>query len=100
MTMPTPLPERVPYRGINVLTLWVAAMSKGYSSPHWLTFKQAIALGGCVRSRARCVRFSRRSGRFAPARGWRRARAFRQFIQPYRRGSGMILRTQLAPTHL
>lgn len=39
----------VPYRGINVLTLWVAAMSKGYSSPHWLTFKQAIALGGCVR---------------------------------------------------
>ena len=39
----------VPYRGINVLTLWVAAMAKGYSSPHWLTFKQAIALGGGVR---------------------------------------------------
>lgn len=39
----------VPYRGINVLTLWVAAMTKGYSSPHWLTFKQALALGGCVR---------------------------------------------------
>jgi len=39
----------VPYRGINVLTLWVAAMTKGYASPHWLTFKQAIALGGCVR---------------------------------------------------
>ena len=39
----------VPYRGINVLTLWVAAMTKGYACPHWLTFKQAIALGGCVR---------------------------------------------------
>ena len=39
----------VPYRGINVLTLWVAAMTKGYASPHWLTFKQALALGGCVR---------------------------------------------------
>ena len=39
----------VPYRGINVLTLWVAAMTKGYGSPHWLTFKQALALGGCVR---------------------------------------------------
>ncbi|NII60055.1 ArdC family protein [Sphingomonas aerolata] len=39
----------VPYRGINVLTLWVVAMTKGYTSPHWLTFKQALALGGCVR---------------------------------------------------
>ena len=38
-----------PYRGINVLTLWVVAMTKGYASPHWLTFKQALALGGCVR---------------------------------------------------
>ncbi|HBV11696.1 MAG TPA: antirestriction protein [Brevundimonas sp.] len=39
----------VPYRGINFLTLWVASMTKGYVSPHWLTFKQALALGGCVR---------------------------------------------------
>ena len=39
----------VPYRGINILSLWVAAMTKGYASPHWLTFKQALALGGCVR---------------------------------------------------
>lgn len=39
----------VPYRGINVLTLWVASMTKGFASPHWLTFKQALALGGCVR---------------------------------------------------
>ncbi|WP_426291312.1 ArdC family protein [Sphingomonas sp. TWP1-3-1] len=50
---PTPnIPLRstgVPYRGINVLSLWVAAMTKGYASPHWLTFKQALALGGCVR---------------------------------------------------
>lgn len=39
----------VPYRGINVLTLWVASMTKGLASPHWLTFKQALALGGWVR---------------------------------------------------
>lgn len=39
----------VPYRGINVLSLWVASMTKGFASPHWLTFKQALALGGCVR---------------------------------------------------
>ncbi len=38
-----------PYRGINILTLWVVAMTKGYATPHWLTFKQALALGGCVR---------------------------------------------------
>lgn len=43
----------VPYRGINVLALWVSAMTKGFASPHWLTFKQALALGGCVRKGAR-----------------------------------------------
>jgi antirestriction protein ArdC len=39
----------VPYQGINVLMLWGAAMEKGYSAPIWLTFKQALALGGSVR---------------------------------------------------
>jgi antirestriction protein ArdC len=34
-----------PYRGINVLLLW----SSEYSSPFWLTFKQAQALKGTVR---------------------------------------------------
>lgn len=37
------------YRGINVLLLWIAAMEKGYSAPTWMTFKQAKALGACVR---------------------------------------------------
>ena len=39
----------VPYQGINVLMLWGAAMEKGYTAPHWLTFKQALDLGGQVR---------------------------------------------------
>jgi antirestriction protein ArdC len=39
----------VPYQGINVLMLWGAAVEKGYSAPIWLTFKQALALGGAVR---------------------------------------------------
>jgi antirestriction protein ArdC len=39
----------VAYRGVNILTLWMAAMAKGYSAPIWMTFKQAIDLGGCVR---------------------------------------------------
>jgi antirestriction protein ArdC len=34
-----------PYRGINVLLLW----SSEYSSPFWLTFKQAQTLKGTVR---------------------------------------------------
>jgi antirestriction protein ArdC len=38
-----------PYRGVNVLMLWAAAMEKGYSCPLWLTYKQALELGGQVR---------------------------------------------------
>lgn len=37
------------YSGINVLTLWATATERGYSAPLWMTFKQALALGGCVR---------------------------------------------------
>lgn len=38
-----------PYRGINILVLWMAADVKGYSSPYWFTFKQAKDLGASVR---------------------------------------------------
>jgi antirestriction protein ArdC len=38
-----------PYSGINVILLWAEACAKGYSSANWMTFKQAIELGGCVR---------------------------------------------------
>jgi antirestriction protein ArdC len=38
-----------PYRGINVLTLWLAAVERDYSCPIWLTFKQAQELGAHVR---------------------------------------------------
>lgn len=39
----------IPYKGINVLMLWAASVGRGYSCPIWLTFKQALELGGCVR---------------------------------------------------
>lgn len=39
----------VPYRGVNVLILWIEAASKGFDSPHWITFKQALEYGGSVR---------------------------------------------------
>jgi antirestriction protein ArdC len=39
----------IPYKGINVVMLWMAAEMKGYACPLWLTFKQALELGGNVR---------------------------------------------------
>jgi antirestriction protein ArdC len=39
----------LPYRGINVLLLWSEAIDKGYSSPKWMTYRQAMELGGHVR---------------------------------------------------
>ena len=41
--------NRVAYRGINIMLLWASASRQGFVSPYWLTFKQALELGGCVR---------------------------------------------------
>lgn len=38
-----------PYRGVNVLLLWGAAVEWGFSCPVWMTYKQAEALGAQVR---------------------------------------------------
>lgn len=37
------------YSGINVLVLWGAVIEKGYHGQNWLTFRQALTLGGSVR---------------------------------------------------
>lgn len=37
------------YSGINILMLWGAVIEGGWPSQSWITFKQAIAAGGCVR---------------------------------------------------
>ncbi|TPI13044.1 DUF1738 domain-containing protein [Mesorhizobium sp. B4-1-3] len=37
------------YSGINILILWGAVIERGYSGQNWLTFRQALALGGNVR---------------------------------------------------
>jgi antirestriction protein ArdC len=39
----------VPYRGINVVLLWLSALHRHYASPLWMTYKQAIELDGQVR---------------------------------------------------
>jgi len=38
-----------PYSGINVILLWAEAVACGYAAPIWITFRQALSLGGHVR---------------------------------------------------
>lgn len=38
-----------PYRGVNILLLWLSNMFEGFRSNYWLTFKQARQLGGHVK---------------------------------------------------
>lgn len=39
----------IPYSGINVILLWSEAAARGYTASTWMTFRQALALGGHVR---------------------------------------------------
>lgn len=39
----------LPYSGMNVVLLWSEAIARGFSSPMWMTFKQALELGAGVR---------------------------------------------------
>ena len=38
-----------PYKGINVLMLWAAAMSQNFTAPIWMTFKQAKEMNASIR---------------------------------------------------
>jgi antirestriction protein ArdC len=38
-----------PYRGINTLVLWMAICARRYTSPYFMTYRQAQELGGQVR---------------------------------------------------
>jgi antirestriction protein ArdC len=48
-TMPRNAVTHRAYSGINVPLLWIAQDDAGYAAPLWLTFKQALELGGNVR---------------------------------------------------
>lgn len=39
----------LPYSGMNILLLWSEGIARGFSSPMWMTFKQALELGAAVR---------------------------------------------------
>lgn len=38
-----------PYSGMNVLLLWSEQMERGFAASIWMTFRQALELGGAVR---------------------------------------------------
>ena len=61
------------YSGINILILWGAVVARGFSCQSWLTFRQALSLGGNVRKgeRGTTVVYA---DRFVPDDERRRAR--------------------------
>lgn len=62
------------YSGVNVLTLWGAVAERGYARQSWLTFRQALALGGSVR-RGECGTTVVYAARFTPGEERGRAEA-------------------------
>ena len=46
--LPVNAVTKKPYNGINILTLWTAALSHGFVSPVWATYKQWTSLGAQV----------------------------------------------------
>lgn len=61
------------YSGINVLILWGAVVQHGFSCQNWLTFRQALSLGGNVRKGERGTTIVY-ADRFVPESEKRRAR--------------------------
>jgi len=47
--LPRSATSRKFYSGVNVLILWDAVIRRGFASQEWLTFRQALSLGGHVR---------------------------------------------------
>ena len=47
--LPTNYDSGKEYRGVNILTLGITEMVHGYSSPYWLTFRQAQKHGGHIK---------------------------------------------------
>ncbi|EPX80562.1 ArdC family protein [Salipiger mucosus] len=73
LAMPRNVSTGRQYSGINVLILWGAVIQQGYPTQHWLTFRQALSLGGNVRKgeRGTTVVYA---DRFTPEDEKRRAR--------------------------
>ncbi|MCK1742028.1 DUF1738 domain-containing protein [Bradyrhizobium sp. 139] len=72
LAMPKSVATGRQYSGINVLILWGAATERAFTGQSWLTFRQALSLGGYVRKgeRGTTVVYA---DRFIPADEKRRA---------------------------
>src|SRR5580693_7286257 len=81
LAMPRNAETRRQYSGINVLILWGAVIEKGFTGQSWLTFRQALSLGGHVRKgeRGTTVVYA---DRFIPAEEKRRANESGEEVQP------------------
>src|SRR5260221_8652555 len=55
LAMPRNATTRRRYSGINVLILWGAVIERGFSGQSWLTFRQALGLGGHLRKGERGI---------------------------------------------
>ncbi|ODA93248.1 antirepressor [Mesorhizobium sp. SEMIA 3007] len=62
------------YSGINILILWGAVIERSYPGQNWLTFRQALALGGNVRKGERGTTIVH-ADRFVPKGEQERAKA-------------------------
>src|SRR5271170_2254421 len=49
LAMPKNAATQRRYTGVNVLILWGAVVERGFAGQSWLTFRQALSLGGNVR---------------------------------------------------
>jgi antirestriction protein ArdC len=81
LAMPRNAETHRQYSGINVLILWGAVIEKGFTGQSWLTFRQALSLGGHVRKgeRGTMVVYA---DRFIPAEEKRRANEKGEKAQP------------------
>ena len=53
LDLPVNASTRARYSGINILILWSAMIERGFTTNRFLTFRQALELGGNVRKGAR-----------------------------------------------
>src|SRR5882762_10231559 len=80
LAMPKNAATQRRYSGVNVLILWGAVIERGFAGQSWLTFRQALGLGGSVRKgeHGTTVVYA---DRFTP--GAERRRAERDGDEPY-----------------
>ncbi|MGY3451949.1 ArdC family protein [Bradyrhizobium sp. USDA 4353] len=73
LTLPRNATTGRPYTGINLLILWGAVIEHGFAGQSWLTFRQALSIGGHVRKGERGVTVVY-ADRFVPSDERQRAR--------------------------